>query len=206
MNRTGQKAILAASLLALGACTSHAASTKPNPNASVMKAPSQEALQPLKTSVTIKVNGPEIIVHTRYQNTTDKPILIAEGTWGILRERSGIFNGAEDEFVVHEKKTRHQLEFQGIIALYNPPWQRSDFTSMTPGEVAVSSRRIGPITLGEQPELTDMYIYKFLPGTHEYEISTQYVLLNEADGHYKGFYTPPATFTFTLPESPGKGK
>jgi hypothetical protein len=63
------------------------------------------------------------------------------------------------------------------------------------------SSRIGPNNL-----FVGDYLYKFLPGTYEYEISAQYVLLNEADGHYKGFYTPPASFTFTLPESPGKGK
>jgi hypothetical protein len=77
---------------------------KPSPKASTMKTSSQDTLKPMKTSATIEVNGPEIIVHTRYENTTDKPILIAEGVWGILRGRPGVLDATENEFVVYEKK------------------------------------------------------------------------------------------------------
>lgn len=189
---------LISSLLALGACAPLAFSIAQS-NAPAQASPRTVAL--MKTSVTVEVDGPSVIVHTRYENVTDRPILIKKGTWGISREHSDVVNGAEEEFAINEKPSGVGLQFNGLIVHRVTPWVPADFTSIKPGEVGTSSVRLGPLT---QDPLKGLYLYEFLPGTHEYEIRRRYVLFDEKKGTFHGWWTEPVAFTFTQPQGQAK--
>ncbi|SDJ82896.1 hypothetical protein [Variovorax sp. OV700] len=189
---------LMSSLLVLGACAPLASSIAES-NASTQASPRTVAL--MKTSVTVEVDGPNVVVHTRYENVTDRLIFIKRGTWGISREHSDVVNGAEEEFAINQKSSGVGLQFNGLIVHRVTPWGRADFTSIEPGEVGTSSVRLGPLT---QEPLKGLYLYQFLPGTHEYEIRRRYVLFDEKQGTFQGWWTEPVVFTFTRPQGQTK--
>lgn len=151
---------------------------------------------PMETSVTVDFDGPNVVVHTRYENATDRPVLIKLGTWGISRQHSDVVNGAEEEFAINEKPSGVGLQFNGLIVNRVTPWGRADFTQIEPGEVGRSSVRLGPLT---QEPLQGLYLYEFLPGTHEYEIRRRFFLFDEKQSTLQAWWTEPVTFTFTRP-------
>ncbi|WP_399678710.1 hypothetical protein [Xenophilus sp.] len=193
MKKIHLQVALISSLPLLGACAPLATSIAES-HTSTQTSPRAVAL--MKTSVTVEVDGANVVVHTRYENVTDQPILIKRGTWGISRENAGVVNGAEEEFAINEKPSGIGLQFNGLIVHRVAPWGRADFTPIKPGEVGTSSVRLGPL---EQEPLKGLYLYEFLPGTHEYEIRRRYMLFDENLGTFQGWWTEPVTFTFTRP-------
>lgn len=198
MQKIHLQVALVSSLLLFGACAPLATSIAES-NMSTQASP--RTVAPMKTSITVEVDGTNVVVHTRYENVTDLPILIKRGTWGISRENPGVVNGVEEEFAINEKPSGVGLQFNGLIVHRVTPWGRADFTSIEPGGVGTSSVRLGPLA---QEPLKGRYLYEFLPGTHEYEIRRRYVLFDEKQGTFQGWWTEPVTFAFT--QSQGKAK
>ncbi len=151
----------------------------------------------MKATIRVEVNEATVVAHTQFHNISDQPIWIRNGIFGIFREESAkIRNGSADEFDIRTRDGIH-LGFNGFIFNFVvPPTKEKNFTPIMPGEIVTASKIIGPIPSGS---LKGLYIYKFLPGAHEYEISARYMIFDEKENNIKILKTEFTTFSLTMP-------
>jgi hypothetical protein len=151
----------------------------------------------LEAKITVDVNE-AVVAHVTYKNVSSGVVWIKRGLYGIGDGNlDKIYNGSVDEFNLKLIDGR-SLKFNGfIVDFVGPDTTKRDFVIMQPGEVVAVYINLGPIKIGP---LKGKYLYHFLPGTHEYEISARYMIFDEKGNTIKTFLTEPTTFTLTLPE------